>query len=77
MRDRGAAAIDVRPEVEAASDRERAGALRGHGVDALRLLVPRRPDGRIVANWPGYMREYFERTRELDPAEFELLERAA
>ena len=32
------------------------------------------PDGRIVANWPDYMRDYFERTRVLEPAEFELLE---
>jgi hypothetical protein len=23
-----------------------------------------------VANWPGYMREYVERTREFDPAEY-------
>ena len=27
----------------------------------------RTPEGRIVANWPGYMRDYFERTRTFDP----------
>jgi hypothetical protein len=26
--------------------------------------------GRIVANWPGYMREYVERTATLDPGEY-------
>ena len=29
--------------------------------------------GRIVANWPGYMREYAEATETLDPAEYELV----
>ena len=26
--------------------------------------------GRIVANWPGYMREYLGQTRALDPSEY-------
>jgi hypothetical protein len=34
-------------------------------------------DGRIVANWPYYMRDYFQRTRTFEPAEFEFLEPAA
>ena len=29
--------------------------------------------GRIVANWPGYMREYVEQTRELNGADFRLV----
>ena len=29
--------------------------------------------GRIVTNWPGYMREYLEQTRRLDPGDFELV----
>ena len=33
----------------------------------------RTPDGRIVANWPGYMREYFDRVAQLDPADFAFL----
>jgi hypothetical protein len=27
-----------------------------------------------VTNWPGYMREYLERTREFDPGEFRFIE---
>jgi hypothetical protein len=34
-------------------------------------------DGRIVANWPGYMREYVERTRALDPSEYRFVEQPA
>jgi hypothetical protein len=30
-----------------------------------------------VANWPGYMREYMQRTRELDPADYRLVEQPA
>ena len=33
--------------------------------------------GRIVTNWPGYMREFVEQTRTLDPADFALVERPA
>ena len=29
--------------------------------------------GRIVANWPGYMREYETPTRVFDPAEYKLI----
>ena len=32
--------------------------------------------GRIVANWPGYMSEYAEQTRTLDPAQFTLIPRS-
>ena len=32
-----------------------------------------RPDGRVVNNWPGTMREYVTATRALDPADYELL----
>ena len=74
--DRGAAAIAVRPEVEAASDVEVQGAFAGTAWTRCDSWY-RNPDGRIVANWPHYMRDYFERTRTFDPAEFELLERAA
>jgi cation diffusion facilitator CzcD-associated flavoprotein CzcO len=67
--DRGAAAIDVRPEVEAASDQEVQGRFAGTAwVDCDSWY--RDEDGRIVANWPGYMREYIERTRVPDPSEF-------
>jgi cation diffusion facilitator CzcD-associated flavoprotein CzcO len=71
VRARGAAAIDVRPEVEAASDREVQA--RFPGTAWTRCDSWYRDDdhgGRIVANWPGYMREYLDRTRALDPAEY-------
>jgi len=73
---RDAAAIAVRPEVEAASDAEVQGSFAGTAWTRCDSWY-RTPDGRIVANWPNYMRDYFERTRELDPDEFEFLGRAA
>jgi cation diffusion facilitator CzcD-associated flavoprotein CzcO len=74
VRASGAAAIDVRPEVEAA------------GVDALQARFAgtawtrcdswyRAPGGRNVANWPGYMREYTRRAAHLDPADHHLIPR--
>jgi cation diffusion facilitator CzcD-associated flavoprotein CzcO len=73
VRRRGASAIEVRPEVEAASDADVQSAFAGTAWTRCDSWY-RTPDGRIVANWPYYMRDYFERTRALDPAEFELLE---
>ena len=74
--ERRAAAIDVRPEVEAASDADVQGAFAGTAWTRCDSWY-RTPDGRIVANWPYYMRDYFERTRTFEPGEFELLEKAA
>jgi cation diffusion facilitator CzcD-associated flavoprotein CzcO len=72
VRERAAAAIDVRPEVEAASDRELQA--RFTGTAWTRCDSWYRDDrGRIVANWPGYMHEYVERTRVLDPGQFTFL----
>ena len=74
VRARGAGAIEVRPEVEAASDREVQS--RFPGTAWTRCDSWYRDDdagGRIVANWPGYMSEYLDRTRELDPSEFTFL----
>ena len=65
VRDRGAGAIEVRPEVEAASDRavqERFAGTAWMDCDSWY----RDEDGRIVANWPGYMREYLQQTESLD-----------
>ena len=73
-RSRGAAAVDVRPEVEARSDRvvqERFAGTAWTRCDSWY----RNRDGRVVANWPGYMREYVRQTRVLDPSEFRLVER--
>jgi cation diffusion facilitator CzcD-associated flavoprotein CzcO len=72
VRDRGAAAIDVRPEVEAASDSEVQQRFAGTAWTQCDSWY-RDESGRIVANWPGYMREYVERTRALDPAEYRLV----
>jgi hypothetical protein len=72
VRERGAAAIEVRPEVEAASDR--ALQERFRGTAWLRCESWYRDDeGRIVTNWPGYMREYEEATRVLRPEDFALV----
>jgi cation diffusion facilitator CzcD-associated flavoprotein CzcO len=72
--ERDAAAIDVRPEVEAASDREVQGRFPGTAWTRCDSWY-RNPSGRIVANWPGYMDEYVRRTALLDPAEYRLISR--
>jgi cation diffusion facilitator CzcD-associated flavoprotein CzcO len=69
VRARAAAAIDVRPEVEAASDRAVQARFAGTAWTACDSWY-RDQSGRIVANWPGYMREYEAAVRVLDPSEF-------
>ena len=54
---RGGGAIEVRPEVEAASDREVQARFAGTAWTRCDSWY-RDADGRIVANWPGYMRDY-------------------
>jgi cation diffusion facilitator CzcD-associated flavoprotein CzcO len=66
---RGFAGLDVRPEVEAASDRETQARFTGTAWADCDSWY-RDDQGRIVANWPGYMREYLERTRTFDPSDF-------
>jgi cation diffusion facilitator CzcD-associated flavoprotein CzcO len=71
-----AGSIEVRREVEQASDR--ALQARFAGTAWTRCDSWYRDDsGRIVANWPGYMREYFEQTQTLDPDEYEFASVAA
>ncbi len=72
VRARGAAAIEVRSAVEAASDRELQARFAGTAWLACDSWYRDRT-GRIVTNWPGYMREYEERLRTLDPNEYELI----
>ena len=62
VRGRRAAAIDVRPDVEAASDREVQARFAGTAWTRCDSWY-RNAEGRLVANWPGYMREYIEGTR--------------
>src|SRR4051794_27261295 len=72
-RDRGAGGIAVRRDVETAADREVQARFAGTAWTRCQSWY-REDDGRIVANWPGYMREYEQRTRLLDPTEFALVE---
>ena len=67
---RAAGAIEVRADVEAASDREVQSRFVGTAWTRCDSWY-RDETGRIVANWPGYMREYLQRTSELDPAEYQ------
>jgi len=72
LRDRRAGAIEVREEVEAASDR----AVQARFAGTAWLECDswyRNESGRIVANWPGYMRDYLQQTRSLEPADFRFL----
>jgi cation diffusion facilitator CzcD-associated flavoprotein CzcO len=69
---RGADAIEVRREVEAASDRELQSRFAGTAWTRCDSWY-RDDSGRIVTNWPGSMREYEQQTRELDPAHYEFI----
>lgn len=72
VRDRGAVAIDVRADVEARSDGAVQAAFAGTAWTRCDSWY-RDESGRIVANWPRFMRQYLDATRRLDPAEFELI----
>jgi cation diffusion facilitator CzcD-associated flavoprotein CzcO len=69
LRTRAAAAIEVRAKVEAASDRALQARFAGTAWTQCDSWY-RDENGRIVTNWPGYMREYLQQTRELDVSEF-------
>ena len=69
VRDRGAAAIDIRPEVEAESDRQVQARFAGTAWTQCDSWY-RDEHGRIVTNWPGYMREYIAQTRVIDPSQY-------
>jgi cation diffusion facilitator CzcD-associated flavoprotein CzcO len=69
LRARDARALEVRAEVEAASDRALQARFAGTAWTRCDSWY-RDERGRIVANWPGYMREYMQQTRVLDPREF-------
>ena len=69
LRVHGFARLEVRPEVESASDLETQARFTGTAWTDCDSWY-RDEHGRIVANWPGYMREYLERTQRFDPSEF-------
>jgi hypothetical protein len=66
---RSAGAIEVRAEIEAASDRALQARFAGTAWTRCDSWY-RDENGRIVTNWPGYMREYLEQTRQLDATEY-------
>ncbi len=72
VRSRQAAAIEVRADVEAASDRELQARFAGTAWTQCDSWY-RDEQGRVVTNWPGYMREYEQRTRVLDANEYALV----
>jgi hypothetical protein len=72
VRDHGAAAIDVRPEVAAAADTALQARFEGTAWTQCDSWY-RDKTGRIVTNWPGYMREYARTVRTLDASEFTLV----
>jgi len=70
LRERSAGGMQVRPQVEAASDRALQARFEGTAwLDCDSWY--RDQHGRIVTNWPGYMRDYIEKTRVLDPLEYD------
>jgi len=69
LRDRAAGAIEVRAEVEAASDRALQARFAGTAWTQCDSWY-RDERGRIVTNWPGYMREYLAQTKQLDAGEY-------
>jgi cation diffusion facilitator CzcD-associated flavoprotein CzcO len=74
VRRSGAAAIDVRPEVQAASSAEVQERLDGSVWTSCRSWYRDAATGRVVNNWPGFMTEYVRRTRRVRPAEYRLVE---
>ena len=71
----GAGGIDVRADVAQRSDRELQSQFEGTAWTQCDSWY-RNGAGRIIANWPGYMTEYADRTRILDPAEFTLVDKS-
>ncbi len=72
LRDGGYATLDVRPEVEAVGNRRLQARFAGTAwMDCHSWYQNDR--GRIVANWPGYMREYLNATRRFEPADFQFM----
>jgi cation diffusion facilitator CzcD-associated flavoprotein CzcO len=69
VRYRRAAAIEVRPDIESESDREVQERFAGTAWTQCDSWY-RDEHGRIVTNWPGYMRDYERLTRTLDPSEY-------
>ncbi len=73
---RGGGALDVRPEIEATANRELQARFAGTAwMDCDSWY--RDTAGRIVTNWPGFMRDYLEQARQFTPSEFRFIEKPA
>lgn len=72
VRAQGGGAIEVRQEVEAASDRELQAEFSGSAWLSCDSWY-RDASGRIVTNWPRQMHEYVAATRTLAPGDFQLV----
>jgi cation diffusion facilitator CzcD-associated flavoprotein CzcO len=73
LRSGGGGAIDVRPAAQDAGDRALQARFAGTAWTRCDSWY-RNEQGRIVANWPGYMREYRERTSVLDESEYRIID---
>ena len=72
LRERGAAAIEVKPEVEAHSDAAVQKRFAGTAWTDCDSWY-RNGEGRIITNWPGYMRDYLAAVKEIRPSDFDLV----
>jgi cation diffusion facilitator CzcD-associated flavoprotein CzcO len=72
VRERGAAALDVREDVEAASDEALQARFAGTAWTRCDSWY-RAEDGRIVTNWPGHMRDYASATKTLAEQDYDFL----
>ena len=66
---RASSAVEVREDVEQAYDAEVQARFAGTAWTRCDSWY-RDESGRIVTNWPGYMREYDERTRRVEPSDY-------
>lgn len=66
---RGASAVEVREDVEQAYDAQVQSRFPGTAWARCDSWY-RDSTGRIATNWPGYMREYEQRTRRADPSDY-------
>ncbi len=77
VRDNNAAAIEVRADVEAASDKALQSLFTGTAWTAGCDSWYQDTNGRNVANWPGYMGQYRKAVRTLHADEFTLISQPA
>jgi cation diffusion facilitator CzcD-associated flavoprotein CzcO len=71
----GGAALEVKATTAAASDADTQARFAGTAWTGCDSWY-RDGEGRIVTNWPGYMREYEAATATLDPTEYDVVPRA-